>query len=90
MGRNACARACTCAFADSPAHHVVDQAFAHTIEFASAAFFHGDSIIHGDTYSAHGHAPCSNTCTAWGLAFDAWLASTEESYESAIRGRTFG
>ena len=94
MGCNACARACTYTFADSPAHLVVDQAFAHTIELASATFLYGDSdsIIHGDTHpysSPRGHAPRSNTCTAWGLVFDTGHASTKESHESAIRDRTF-
>ena len=86
MGCNACA----CTFSDSPAHHVFDQAFAHTVKLASSAFLHRDSVIHGDTYTSHGHAPHPNTCAAWGLVFDTKLASAEESHESAIRDRTFG
>lgn len=84
MGCNARART----FADSPAQHVFDQAFAHTVKLSSAAFFHGDSDVLGDTYSARGHASRSNACTARGLVFNARLASTEESHESAIREHT--
>ncbi|KAH9079173.1 hypothetical protein EDB83DRAFT_1241584 [Lactarius deliciosus] len=35
-----------------------------------------------------GHAPRSNARTTWGLVFDTWLASTEESHESAVRDYT--